>query len=237
MIRFYTFNLNVLEYRPESVSLYQILKRVVIITAIIIPPYLTVGCGSLSNLYRGHPNTLSNHIYVENTHKYDPDIYGGVQNDLGMFLNTTVFASSPVLLPFVPIIIIDTPLSFAVDTVTLPYTIYYDIKQERHEDESSKENGKVKLPGVGDEVPLNHNAKPSILAGSEQAWKKLKDVLKAEDRNELNKVIRKGELYRVTDDKKAKILDIDWFRYKVRITEGPNEGLTGWVSNRLIEGK
>lgn len=65
----------------------------------------------------------------------------------------------------------------------------------------------------------------------------MKEALELENRELLQKLIRKQEVYRISGDQMAKILDIDWFRYKVKITEGPNEGLTGWVSSKLIEGK
>ncbi len=43
-----------------------------------------------------------------------------------------------------------------------------------------------------------------------------------------------GRAFGVKNGTSAKLIDTGWFKYRVRIAEGPMEGRAGWVPNEFF---
>lgn len=127
----------------------------------------------MENLKVGHPTQQNEHLYEhEDASKYDPDIYGGVQNHFDNMVHLiNDYSKLEVFLFFALPQVIDFPFSIVLDTATLPYTVYYEIKQEIQEEESTEKEEKHGVSVVGDEVNLKHDiSAPSVLAVNKRAW-------------------------------------------------------------------
>lgn len=90
---------------------------------------------------------------------------------------------------------------------------------------------------IGEVVALKHSQAPSFLAVDSKAWDKLVESVTAKDKIGTKKLMRQGEVYLIKEDKKAKVLETGFTSYKVRITEGPHRGISGWVYKEIITGK
>lgn len=102
---------------------------------------------------------------------------------------------------------------------------------------NSGNSGKQSTNNIGDVVKLKHSQAPSFLAIDSDAWDKMTEAISAKDETGMRKLMLRGKVFLIKEDLKAKILDIGFTSYKVRITDGPHEGKAGWVYRELVAGK
>lgn len=90
-------------------------------------------------------------------------------------------------------------------------------------------------PSVGSEARLYVEGEgPIMVAVDEGAYDELIDVVIAKDNIGLMNLMLAGKVFNVQNNTKVLVIDIGRFRTKVRILEGENWGMAGWVPYEFV---
>lgn len=74
-----------------------------------------------------------------------------------------------------------------------------------------------------------------FLAVDDEAWDQMFEAINAKDEIGLQALVLNGAVYNVRSGTKARILDIAFANYKVRLQDGPNAGIAGWVVREFVQ--
>lgn len=130
-------------------------------------------------------------------------------------------------------------LLHCLSILTLSLFVLFAVGTGEEDTNNSSTNsiGNSNTNSIGDVVVLKHSQAPSFLAVDSDAWDKMTEAIYAQDKTGIRKLMRRREVFLIKEDLKAKILDIGFTSYKIRITSGPHEGKAGWVYRELVTGK